>query len=131
MLLQGQKLSQYRWENRLIVLYASEGGETLLQEQMALLSADRSALEERKLVVYQFKENEYQVGLGDDNNCQSGSLPGRLRSKVPPNATYILFLIGLDGGVKMKRTEIVQPQEIYNLIDQMPMRRAELNGRNY
>jgi len=40
-----------------------------------------------------------------------------------------LELIGLDGGVKYRSTSAVPLEELWTLIDGMPMRRAELKNQ--
>ena len=51
----------------------------------------------------------------------------------PDNVTYGEFqgiiLIGKDGGVKLRKKYIVEANEVFDLIDQMPMRRSEMKNR--
>jgi len=51
----------------------------------------------------------------------------------PDNVTYGEFqgiiLIGKDGGVKLRKTYIVEANEVFDLIDLMPMRRSEMKNR--
>ena len=48
----------------------------------------------------------------------------RRRFDVAPGS-FAVILIGKDGGVKLRKTEPVKRQELYGLIDQMPMRIRE------
>ena len=43
--------------------------------------------------------------------------------------TFRVRLVGKDGGVKFSRTTTVDPATLFDLIDAMPMRQAELSGR--
>jgi hypothetical protein len=43
--------------------------------------------------------------------------------------TFRVRLIGKDGGVKFSRTTPVDAETLFDLIDAMPMRQAELSGR--
>ena len=41
--------------------------------------------------------------------------------------TFELVLIGLDGDEKMRRSDLMRPEDLYAIIDAMPMRRNERN----
>jgi hypothetical protein len=43
-----------------------------------------------------------------------------------PTKNFEVFLIGLDGGIKIKQTKPITLEELYQKIDAMPMRRSEL-----
>lgn len=43
--------------------------------------------------------------------------------------SFSVVLIGKDGGEKLRRTAVVAPEELFALVDAMPMRRAEMRGR--
>lgn len=42
---------------------------------------------------------------------------------------FACVLVGKDGGVKYRFSEPVRPQELYALVDAMPMRRREMRER--
>lgn len=53
----------------------------------------------------------------------------RLRAALGvEGGAFSLRLIGKDGGVKLARDAVVPMDEIYALIDTMPMRRSEMEG---
>ncbi|MEM7519319.1 MAG: DUF4174 domain-containing protein [Planctomycetota bacterium] len=39
------------------------------------------------------------------------------------------MLVGKDGGIKRRWSEPLEPQEVFELIDVMPMRRSEVRRR--
>ncbi|MEL7222043.1 MAG: DUF4174 domain-containing protein [Bacteroidota bacterium] len=123
--LSAQQLSEYQWKNRLVVIVATEEGLPMLQEQLTLLNSEQQELADRKLLICQLMEEKYRIGVST-KEWQAGCAPNRLNESIPSNTPFTIFLIGLDGGAKMQQTRVVQPQEIYDMIDQMPMRRAEL-----
>lgn len=45
--------------------------------------------------------------------------------KVKPNA-FEVVLVGKDGGEKHRSTAVLKPQELFAIIDAMPMRRSEM-----
>jgi hypothetical protein len=52
----------------------------------------------------------------------------RRRFGVRPGR-FTVILIGKDGGVKMLREDRVELQEIFDLIDSMPMRQQEMQEK--
>jgi hypothetical protein len=126
MTINAQELSQHRWTNRLIVLLGSDEAETTLEEQVAILAANEDSLDELKLLVYQFKKGAYCLGICAEEGWQTSAVPTFLAEKMTSDAPFHFFLIGLDGSVKMHRTRLVSMAEVSELINQMPMRRAEL-----
>ena len=46
--------------------------------------------------------------------------------KYAQRSAVEVVLIGLDGGVKRRFGDTVQPEAVWALIDKMPMRRAEM-----
>lgn len=42
------------------------------------------------------------------------------------NNSFEVLLIGLDGGVKLRQAEVLSNEKLFGRIDQMPMRRREL-----
>jgi len=38
-------------------------------------------------------------------------------------------LIGLDGGVKLKETEVLKKEDLFSIIDSMPMRLREIRQK--
>ncbi len=51
-------------------------------------------------------------------------------SKKIPHNFEGYFLIGKDGGIKSKEPYPIQPEAIFNLIDGMPMRKAEMKSNH-
>ncbi|MEO0728414.1 MAG: DUF4174 domain-containing protein, partial [Bacteroidota bacterium] len=44
-------------------------------------------------------------------------------------APFQVFLLGLDGGVKLRQQAPVSREDIFDLIDTMPIRRAEMRRK--
>ena len=43
---------------------------------------------------------------------------------------FEISLIGLDGGIKLSQNEILTAEKLFGIIDQMPMRRIEVENNN-
>ncbi len=113
-----QKLSDYRWKNRIVLLMNGESNK--VKEQLSLLTDLKKELVERDLIIFRHENNK----VLDVNNETTGINP----NSVPYQDYNGLLLIGKDGGVKMKEEFIVAPEKIFELIDSMPMRRAEMKN---
>ena len=108
-------LEDYRWENRLLLIFAPTADDDRLEEQMTLFGALQDGNDERDLLIVQV--------LGDDPIEAAQSL--RERYSVGPDAFGVL-LIGKDGGLKNRFDEPVTAGEVFGLIDAMPMRIREM-----
>lgn len=91
-----------------------------LNKQLDLLKNRKKELLERDLIVFQYANGKL---VDIDGNTES------LNTKSVPYKDYNgLLLIGKDGGVKLKKKFLVPPDEIFELIDSMPMRRTEMKN---
>ena len=121
----------HRWEDRLIVLVAGPGyqkGAWLHQQQEKFIRA-HGPMRERDMVVYMCRDTVCLKGAwtntkGDHKWIPTEILSAKVREhwKVSENT---VLLIGKDGGEKGRWTKAFDPAEVFQLVDQMPMRRAE------
>lgn len=101
-----QEIKQYQWKNRLVILVGDES-DSKLKKQKAFLTKSARGLNERDILIIQADE------------------AAREELNLKPSFSGLL-LMGKDGGVKLKSSFIVEPEELFALIDRMPMRRAEI-----
>ena len=123
-----QDLQQYQWQNRIIVLYANETELDLLTMQLELLTEEPNELSERKLLVIQAHKDRYKIIFPENSEWVSSSLKGELN--IIKKTEFEVFLLGLDGGIKLRQQEIVQTEKLFSLIDGMPMRKAEIRRKD-
>lgn len=116
-----QDLTDYMWKNRILLL--CEKGEKLSrsQEQIALFAPLRKEMEERQLLILIFDGEVLR-----DTNLKVLSRRGSRGVKKDFKG---VLLIGKDGGVKSKSDFFVEPKNIFEIIDSMPMRRAEMKQK--
>ena len=107
-----QNIREYQWKNRLIVLVSNTSNSSELNQQRQFFKQKQSHLEERDMLLL---------------NRQSKS-PDLAGFSLATNFEGVL-LIGKDGGIKLKKPFIVKPQTIFDLVDSMPMRRAEMRSK--
>ena len=120
-----QDLSQHKWEDRILLVFTNDLESKIFKNQMLELGKDEGGMKERKLAVYEVVEDRYrctsyqrsnEVGIWKETD---ESMFQRFTIKQP----FSVVLIGLDGGVKLKKDEIVTQEELFRIIDSMPMRR--------
>ncbi|MEO1653786.1 MAG: DUF4174 domain-containing protein, partial [Bacteroidota bacterium] len=120
-------LQDFRWKNRIILLFGYHSRQESFQIQRALLQNQSSGLKERDLLLFQvfkMEEGKYLEKRIKKSWAQA------LRQKFRVGARdFCLILIGKDGGVKLKSNKAVPVQEIFALIDGMPMRQREMRER--
>jgi hypothetical protein len=126
-------LSAYRWTNRLLVLYVPD-----TQAGRATLQSFRTSLDDRMEDV--LARDLLIVPAGDLPRAGDPLQPvvelgvqersGVRRRLGLHGQGAQLVLIGKDGGVKTRQSEgVFDLERLFELIDSMPMRRAEMKQR--
>ena len=105
-------LSQYRWKHRILILFAPAASHEpyrVFDERLTHRSGD---VLDRDLIVFRVFEDD-----------EGKDLRGRFK---PKPGEFTLILIGKDGEIKLSEENNADLQEIFDLIDSMPMRKAEM-----
>ncbi|MCR9181581.1 MAG: DUF4174 domain-containing protein [Flavobacteriaceae bacterium] len=119
-----QEISTHQWKERVLIVMATDKNSKLLQEQIAIFNKNESGLKERKLEIYIVTPNNYSMfNSADGNQVSSNRLYKSYKSK---DSELELVLIGLDGGIKHRTFTLTTTQEIFAVIDGMPMRKSEM-----
>lgn len=124
---QNDILNEYRWENRLLILYSANSEDELVEIQKMHFHSDRAAYEERDLIVFHLTDDsltnltlkEIKKDIAVNSLKQHLSVNGR--------DTFRVFLIGKDGGIKIDSDKPLSNNSIFGTIDAMPMRRNEMS----
>ena len=116
-------LAPFAWDRRVLVVFAAMEG-AALREQRDLLAGARPDLEERDITVLAvIGPDRVEALLGSTRGATPAALRGRFR--VPPEQPFAAVLVGKDGGEKWRADRPAAPEELFALIDAMPMRRHE------
>lgn len=105
-----------RWQKRVLLLAAPTAEQADFRQQKALLATQATALNARDFLVL---EVFYQQLSEADTQFLTRKIGLR-----PP--AFAAVLIGKDGGVKKRSTKPIAPQSLFDIVDQMPMRRQEM-----
>lgn len=121
-----QQIEKHQWKHRVILIFADKKTSKLLKEQMKILESDKKGLQERKLKIYRFSEHQYAKDFSE-NWIPSEQKMSYFKEN---NEGFQVLLIGLDGGVKLIQPKLLKTEQLFTLIDGMPMRRREIQRKN-
>lgn len=125
--LTAQSLAQHEWNDRLVLLLVEDEENEVFQEQLRAFRKEADGMQDRKLVIYQIKPNAYKIGLKAAKEWKT--VTTAYSSYKKSTAPFELLLIGLDGGIKLRQNTFLSTEDLFAIIDGMPMRRAELRRR--
>lgn len=123
--LNAQDMKEHMWSNRLLLLYSNNEQDSVLNQQMLLLRNSEEGLKDRKILVYRFHRDHYMKGLLSKRKYDYSTEFDR---QLFDGDYFQIKLIGLDGTVKQTSLEILMPQDIFEIIDAMPLRQMELRN---
>ncbi|MGB5418967.1 DUF4174 domain-containing protein [Algibacter sp.] len=121
-----QNIASHQWENRILLILTDNSDTTTFQNQLKEFQTHENGLTDRKLIVYQIKEYIYTKGLKEGEWQHSSKLYKTYKSV---NTSFEVILIGLDGGIKIRQSELLTCEKLFETIDVMPMRKAELKNK--
>ncbi len=116
-------MEAYKWQNRPLLLFAPAGNDPHLRAMRADLAEQAAGAAERDMVLIEVVPGQSRAGqtaLGED---QAAAL--RRHYRVPTDA-FAVVLVGKDGTIKLQDDHPVPVSSLFELIDQMPMRRREM-----
>lgn len=112
------QLEAFRNRSRVLLVFAPSNTDEAVSKQKRLLEASEAGLSQRDLRVF------YLPADGAEENAYAL----RNHFKISKSA-FAAVLIGKDGGEKARYLKPVYPKTLFEVIDQMPMRRREIKER--
>ena len=120
-----QLMTALAWEKRVLLVFAPDRRDPAFERQLALLDAADAGLHERDMSLIQV----FADGRVDyDGSVHAAAAPGFFRRFAVAQGEFRVLLLGKDGGVKLDRGRVVASDELFALIDAMPMRRYEMQS---
>lgn len=120
-------LASVRWDYRPLLVFTPSATDARLSRQTTWLAEAVDGLAERKLAVYIVEPGRVFTTFGAPApDADATSLRRRFRI---PDDTFRVVLVGLDGGQKFERDAPVETEQLFQVIDGMPMRQRELRER--
>lgn len=131
-ILSAQTLEDHIWENRVVVLFSDDVKNEKVDQQLSEFHNQEESLADRKLVIYTIQGKTTYVFDAKSNMLESSKikLDNQLINELKDASNFVIVLIGLDGGVKLKSEKVRSRKSIYDKIDGMPMRRSEITKKN-
>jgi len=132
MQVQGQELRKHKWENRILIVKTSSSESKQYDYQLKEIEKFAPGFVERKLMLYQVTDGDYEMrDLGNKQHSKVGEFSDKLKHKIfKEEEIFEVILIGLDGGIKLRKTDFLSMKELFRIIDSMPMRMQEMRNKN-
>ena len=129
--LNAQNLEKHSWKNRILIFKASDSTSALYQEQIKEFRDAADELNDRKFVLYKITGDDFEMtDFTKGELTDSGKIEGKSIEKIlQDKENFEVILIGLDGGVKLRQAEVLNKEDLYKIVDVMPMRRNELRRK--
>ncbi len=119
-------LARYRWKNRVVLIFAQSNSDTAHQAFWRDWSRRSEAVSDRELLLVEvFEESDSR--LGDTQLSAASAVKLRSQFKIDSGTTAFI-LIGKDGTEKLSK-ESIELDELFEVIDAMPMRQREAKSR--
>lgn len=113
-------LEVYKWENQVLLLFAASENDAEFIKQKGLNRKNMQGIAERQLVVLELVPGGNAADMRED----------LLKKFDVEAAGYTLLLLGKDGMEKYRSRTAVSLEEVFKIIDQMPMRRQEMRKQD-
>ena len=117
----------FKWRTRLLLIFTPSVDNLAFQRQYAQLKSDQTGLSERDLRLFWVLPDK----ITDEEGYEFSSTSDlHQRYQIAKNK-FAILLIGKDGSVKLRVYEdLLAQQELYKIIDAMPMRQQEIQRKN-
>lgn len=122
-------LADYRWENRVVLIFGADEFHPKYKEQKSRFTDLHKEIEDRDLRIVTIL-NEGISKVDDQVITNESAHQLREQLKISDNQ-FSIILIGKDGGEKIRSKEILSAEDVFSVIDKMPMRQREMrDGKN-
>ena len=123
-----QNLADYKWKNRLVFLVDTTTETKAIQNQLALFAHKKVEMADRDLILFLVSE----ATVVDEAQNEVAISIEKLRKVARIESDFKgVLLFGKDGGCKLKKEFQVEPKELFDLIDGMPMRLSEIKNKQW
>ena len=120
-------LDAYRWQNRIVVIFADQDTREDLARQYQMMLIESDGMRDRDLIVVTVETDLVEI----DGVANPTIRADRLRDAFNvPKQGYSTLLVGKDGGVKLRSRQPVTTEDLFALIDGMPMRQREMREQS-
>ena len=117
-------LQDLQWKNRILIIQT----DTALKTISLLLKEQENALNDRDLITINLSKKSTKLTNGVVlSEKERAALRSKFKLTNSKKSQFIL--IGKDSGEKARQSNTLNLQELFALIDTMPMRKAEIRNK--
>lgn len=116
-------MESFVWNKRPLLVFAPDPESPTLRAQRATLADAAPGFRARDMVLIEVLDDA--VWIDGVKSEREAATELRSRYGVAEVETAVL-LVGKDGGVKLRRNGVLEPRDLFGLIDTMPMRQREM-----
>lgn len=120
-------IGQFQWQNRLLFIFAPNRNHPMFDSLHSSLAAQKAEVADRDLIIFEILESD-PSSMNSKYLASEAAMSLRKRYKVT-RGEFAVLLIGKDGGIKLSRQNETRLEDIFALIDAMPMRRQEIRQK--
>jgi len=122
--LSAQDISKQKWKHRVLLIFTSEENAEDYKIQLSFLKNSEEGFKERQLIIYEVLPHQYKSTL---YKTKSNWKKEKQLYKKHMNFEdkFKVVLIGLDGKIKKIKNTPLTKQQLFGIIDAMPMRQSE------
>ena len=126
----GQNLDNHKWKSRILIVKTLSSNSKKHNNQLKEFKNSDKDFKERKLVLYIINQDKFSLTNYTDSTLNySGKVTKSLAENIlTESEDFEIILIGLDGRIKLKQNEILLKEDLFSLIDSMPMRKNEMKN---
>ena len=126
----GQDLNNLKWTNRILIVKTLNTDSEKFNKQLNEFEHSNKELKERKIVLYKVIQDKFSsINFTNNGSTHSGKVNEiSLKNILDKNQDFEIILIGLDGGIKLKQSEVLLKENLFVIIDSMPMRKNEIRN---
>ncbi|MFD0916703.1 DUF4174 domain-containing protein [Pseudahrensia aquimaris] len=120
-------LDALKWDKRVLILFDQSRSSASLDRQIDRLRERRPDVDERDMIVLVSAGNERAAIAMGYARLPNGIERTLRRFYKPAERGMTMILLGKDGSEKQRWNRTIDPQEIFDVIDSMPMRQREMS----
>jgi hypothetical protein len=122
----GRAIDQYAWKLRPVLIFAPREGDPDLFRQRTALTGREQGIAERDIVLIEVIGDSVRTVVGPRYSAPAETLRDTFDID---EGQFQLLLLGKDTGVKLRSDKPVPAENLFSLIDSMPMRMQEMRAR--
>lgn len=120
-------LENYQWKERILCIFAKSPEDPIYQWQLKEIEANPRGITERDLtIIHIFTKGEGRINQTPIPEPGPGHLYRQF--KIRENSFWVL-LIGKDGKEKYRDNKPISFEDLFSIIDSLPLRKEEIQAR--